>query len=124
MKPYLHKLDLSGIKGEIKYRYDRDNSPYLLWGRRRGQEGQAPDVVAMELAENGFYIDSTNEADIFFEIDSAYRNAVQNLKRKARELLGDSLSKAERAKLKQDIAKENFAAGLTIRGSLPACQNR
>lgn len=106
LKPYLHKLDLSGIKGEIKYRYDRDNSPYLLWGRRRGQEGQTPDVVAMELAENGFYIDSTNEADIFFEIDSAYRNAVQNLKRKARELLGDSLSKAERAKLKQDIAKE------------------
>lgn len=106
LKPYLHKLDLSGIKGEIKYRYDRDNSPYLLWGKRRGQKGQTPDVVAMELAENGFYIDSTNEADIFFEIDSAYRNAVQNLKRKARELLGDSLSKAERAKLKQDIAKE------------------
>lgn len=106
LKPYLHKLDLSGIKGEIKYRYDRNNSPYLLWGKRRGQEGQTPDVVAMELAENGFYIDSTNEADIFFEIDSAYRNAVQNLKRKARELLGDSLSKAERAKLKQDIAKE------------------
>lgn len=106
LKPYLHRLDLSGIKGEIKYRYDRDNSPYLLWGKRRGQEGQTPDVVAMELAENGFYIDSTNEADIFFEIDSAYRNAVQNLKRKARELLGDSLSKAERAKLKQDIAKE------------------
>ena len=106
LKPYLHKLDLSSIKGEIKYRYDRDNSPYLLWGKRRGQDGQTPDVVAMELAENGFYIDSTNEADIFFEIDSAYRNAVQNLKRKARELLGDSLSKAERAKLKQDIAKE------------------
>lgn len=106
LKPYLHRLDLSGIKSEIKYHYDRDNSPYLLWGKRRGQEGQAPDVVAMELAEHGFYIDSTNEADIFFEIDSAYRNAVQNLKRKARELLGDSLSKAERAKLKQDIAKE------------------
>lgn len=106
LKPYLHKLDLSGIKGEINYRYDRDNSPYLLWGKRRGQDGQTPDVVAMELAENGFYIESTNEADIFFEIDSAYRNAIQNLKRKARELLGDSLSKAERAKLKQDIAKE------------------
>lgn len=106
LKPYLHKLDLSGIKGEIKYRYDRDNSPYLLWGKRRGQDGQTPDVVAMELAENGFYIESTNEADIFFEIDSAYRNAVHNLKRKARELLGDSLTKAERAKLKQDIAKE------------------
>lgn len=106
LKPYLHKLDLSGIKGEIKHRYDRDNSPYLLWGKRRGQEGQTPDVVAMELAENGFYIESTNEADIFFEIDSAYRNAIQNLKRKARELLGDSLTKAERAKLKQDIAKE------------------
>lgn len=106
LKPYLRKLDLSGIKGEIKYRYDRDNSPYLLWGKRRGQDGQTPDIVAMELAENGFYIESTNEADIFFEIDSAYRNAVQNLKRKARELLGDSLTKAERAKLKQDIAKE------------------
>lgn len=106
LKPYLHNLDLSSIRGEIKYRYDKDNSPYLIWGKRRGEKGQSPDVVAQELAEQGFYIEATNEADIFFEIDSAYRNALQSMKKQARQMLNDSLTKEQRAQLKQEIARE------------------
>lgn len=106
LKPYLHSLNLSGIRGEIKHRYDRDNSPYLIWGKRRGEKGQSVDVVAQELAEQGFYIDASKEADIFFEIDSVYRNALQAMKKQARQMLNDSLSKEERARLKQEIARE------------------
>lgn len=106
LKPYLHNLDLSSLRGEIKHRYDTDNSPYLIWGKRKEDKGQGVDVVAQELAEQGFYIEATNEADIFFEIDSAYRNALQAMKKQARQMLNDSLSKEQRAKLKQEIARE------------------
>lgn len=106
LKPYLHSLDLSSLRGEIKHRYDTDNSPYLIWGKRKGDKGLGADVVAQELAEQGFYIEATNEADIFFEIDSAYRNALQAMKKQARQMLNDSLSKEQRAKLKQEIARE------------------
>jgi len=106
LKPYLHSINLNGIKGDIKHKYDRDNSPYLLWGKRKEHGGKGADVIAMELEEQGFYIDGINEADIFFQIDTAYREAVAALKKQAKELLDSSLSKEERYELKQQIAKE------------------
>ena len=106
LKPYLHSINLNGIKGDIKHKYDRDNSPYLLWGKRKEHGGRGADVIAMELEEQGFYIDGINEADIFFQIDTAYREAVAALKKQAKELLDSSLSKEERYELKQQIAKE------------------
>lgn len=106
LKPYLHSINLNGIKGDIKHKYDRDNSPYLLWGKRKEHGGKGADVIAMELEEQGFYIDAINEADIFFQIDTAYREAVAALKKQAKELLDSSLSKEERYELKQQIAKE------------------
>ena len=106
LKPYLHSIDLSGIKGEIKYHYDKDNSAYLLWGKRKGEKGFTADQIAMELEERGMRIDAINEAEIFLEIDSAYRNAVQALKKKAKQVLNSALSAEERKALKQQIAKE------------------
>ena len=106
LKPYLHSINLNGIKGDIKHKYDRDNSPYRLWGKRKEHGGKGADVIAMELEEQGFYIDGINEADIFFQIDTAYREAVAALKKQAKELLDSSLSKEERYELKQQIAKE------------------
>ncbi len=110
LKPYLHKVDLRGLKSEIKYRYDTDNSVYLLWGSRKGEVGQSADQIAMELAESGFFIDAENEADIFFEMDRAYREAVRALKKKSDKFLADSLGKEERDKLRQDIAKDILRA--------------
>ena len=95
LKPYLHKVDLRGLKSEIKYRYDTDNSVYLLWGSRKGKVGQSADQIAMELAESGFFIDAENEADIFFEMDRAYREAVRALKKKSDKFLADTLGKEE-----------------------------
>ena len=49
LKPYLRKLDLSSIKGDIKHVFGKDSSPYLLWQKRRGEVGMTPDQVAEEL---------------------------------------------------------------------------
>lgn len=106
LKGYLHSMDLSGIKGEIKHRYDNDNSPYLIWGRRKGTRGQSPDQIAMELAEYGIHIEATNEADIFFEIDEMYRDAIKNLKKATKERLADVADKNELKDLRQSIARE------------------
>jgi len=106
LRPYLHSIDLTSLKGEISYRYDTDKSPYLLWGKRKGESGKGADQIAMELEDYGIHIDAINEAEIFFEIDTQYRNAVKTLKKKAKEILSESLSKEELHDLRQDIAKE------------------
>ena len=110
LKPYLHKINLDGIKGEIKHRYDRDNSPYLLWGKRKGDSGLGADVIAMELDDLGFHIDAINEADIFFQIDEAYRSAVAGLKKEAKGMLDSALNAEERKQLKQEIARQVLIA--------------
>ena len=110
LKPYLHKINLNGIKGEIKHRYDRDNSPYLLWGKRKGDSGLGADVIAMELDDLGFHIDAINEADIFFQIDEAYRSAVAGLKKEAKSMLDSALNAEERKQLKQEIARQVLIA--------------
>ena len=110
LKPYLHSLDLSALKGEIKYKFDNDNSAYLLWGKRKGERGLTADQVKMELGERGFFINSDNEADIFFSMDSAYREAVSAMKKKSKELLSSALSGEERETLKNKIAREVLLA--------------
>ena len=110
LKPHLHSLDLSSIKGEIKYHYDTDNSPYLIWGKRKGDSGIAPDQLKPILEESGFYIDTDVGADIFFRIDEAYREAVNALKKKSKELLKSALSDDERKALKNKIAREVLLA--------------
>ena len=110
LKPYLHSLDLSALKGEIKYKFDNDNSAYLLWGKRKGEKGLTADQIKMELDERGFFIDSDNEADIFFRMDSAYREAVSAMKKKTKELLSSALSAEERKTLKNNIAREVLIA--------------
>ena len=110
LKPYLHSLDLSALKGEIKYKFDNDNSAYLLWGKRKGEKGLTADQIKMELDERGFFIDSDNEADIFFRMDSAYREAVAAMKKQTKELLSSALSAEERKTLKNNIAREVLIA--------------
>lgn len=110
LRPYLHSIDLSGIKGEIKNRFDGDNSVYLLWGKRKGESGYTADQIAMDLEEQGVYFDSDNEADIFFELDEEYRKTVKELKKQQTEMLAESLDKETRHDLRQDIAKEILRA--------------
>lgn len=106
LKDYLHKIDLSAIKGEIKHHYDTDNSPYLIWGKRSGVKGLSPDQIAQELESRGIKIDAQTEADIFFELDSMYRNSLKNLKKAAKQRLTEIASKEELEELRQNIARE------------------
>lgn len=106
LRPYLHSINLDSLKGEIKYRYDRDNSAYLLWGKRKGERGIGVDTIPQILEEQGIHIDATSEADIFFEIDAQYRNAVKSLKKRAKDMLSESLSKDQIKELRQEIARE------------------
>ena len=104
LKPYLHKLDLDGIKGDIKYHYG-DNSPYALWGKRKGESGIGVDVAAMELNEQGFYIEEINPVDIFLRIDDAYRKAVEGVKTKTKKFATEIIEEKEQKALRDDMVK-------------------
>lgn len=106
LKPYLHRIRLDPIKGEIRHKFDKDNSAYLLWGKRKGDSGIGADQIAQELQERGIFIEAINEADIFFEIDTQYRNAVKALKKKAKDMLAETLPKEQQKALRQEIARE------------------
>lgn len=107
LREYLHKVDLSAIKGEIKHRFDKDNSPYLIWGARKDARGLPADVIAQELAEEGISISATNEADIFFEMHDLYKHALSEMKNNSKVTSAkDVLGKSEVEKLRQDIARE------------------
>lgn len=110
LKPYLHKMELASIKGDIKHRYDKDSSPYLLWGKRKGEVGLSPEQVAAELSEAGFKIEAESPADIFIEIHDAYKNASAKLKKEAKSALNIGLTAEEQKNLKQSIAREVLAA--------------
>lgn len=104
LKPYLHSVNLDNLKGEISHK--GDNSIYAMWGKRKGEAGYGVDQIAQELEEQGFVIKATADADILFEIHSAYRNAVSELKKKTKEVLKNSLSDEELHKLRNDIARD------------------
>ncbi|MBO5305337.1 MAG: hypothetical protein J6B12_01105 [Clostridia bacterium] len=110
LKPYLHKLDLDGIKGEIRNRFGKDISPYLLWGKHKDSAGVAPDAIVAELAELGVIIDAKNPADIFFEIYDTYKKAKDGLEASAASLLKHALSAEERAELREQISSDILRA--------------
>lgn len=110
LKPYLHQINLDGIREEIKHRYNGDNSPFMLWGKRKGESGLGADVIARELEELGFRIDAENEADIFFKIDETYREAVERMKKEASIMVKSALTEEELEQLKQEISKQVLLA--------------
>ncbi len=106
LKPYFHRINLDGIKADIRHRYGEDNRPFLLWGNR---EGRGADVVAQELAEKGFTFASDNPAEIFMQIHDAYMEAREFFKQGEQALL-EGVSVDERAQLAVDIRKKVLAA--------------
>ena len=106
LKPYLHTLDLSSLRAEIKNRYDGDNSIYLRWAKPNGGRGISVDTAAMELAGNGINIANYNPADILFELDDMYRKSSKALSSNVKSFLADSLDGKARERLRQEIARE------------------
>lgn len=109
IRRYMHKVDLSGIKGEIQYKFDKKNTVSLVWGAKQG--GMAPDVIAQELQSFGINIEAINEADQFFEMLEIYEKAKSDVSKKAEKVsLTAYGSKAQIEKLRQQIARDILTA--------------
>lgn len=109
LKPYLHNINLSRLKGEIKHKFDTDASGVMLmWGTKK--TGFGVDQIASELNDEikgyGFPIDpNANEADIFFAIHDAYTTARSELNSLYEKYRDRALGAEERAKLKKQITE-------------------
>ena len=104
---YIHKLDLSGIKGEIDNRYEKNSGAYKRWSA--GKQGGINIMdMAAELREQGIITDDSinNDADKFFEINEMYVNAQETMKKKATKLLQDLASDNQVAEIRQKMVKE------------------
>lgn len=109
MRRYMHRMNLSGIQGEIQHRFDRKNSINLVWGAK--QDGVSPDVVAQELQSYGIQIDAINEADQFFEMLELYEGAKEQVNKRTEKVMLTAIgSEAEIEKLRQQIARDVLLA--------------
>lgn len=109
LRSYMHNINLSGIQGEIQYKFGKKSGINMLWGNNNAT--QTPDTIAQELAEYGIIIESINEADIFFEILDKYENARNEVNKKVDTIkLKTFGSEAELKQLRQQIAKDILLA--------------
>lgn len=101
-----HSFDLSGIQGEINYKFDRKNTIALQWGTKKG--GMGADQIAQEIEGMGLHtFTAINEADQFFEMLEAYDAANKRLNTKVdKKKLADYGDQAQIDSLRQEIAKD------------------
>lgn len=111
---YKKNIDLTGIKGEIKYKYDTKGAAVIFreWNGRNGNKGLNIGDVVAELRSQGYSIseDIWNDADQFFAIMNLYNNAKSALKKQSTQYMKDLASAEELKKLKQDIARDVLLA--------------
>ncbi len=110
LKPYLHNLNLTHIKGEIKHKYDTAaGGVMLMWGTKKSGYGvdQIVSELNSQLSGYGFPIDvNANEADLFFAIHEAYTKARKDLEQAYESYKDRVLTTEERAKLKSEISEK------------------
>ena len=84
IKSYQHRIDLSGIFGELEKRYGRNSARGIAaaWAVKRGEKGVSIDSVISDLEELGFEISGENETDRFEEIRKLYKDAGAEAKRR------------------------------------------
>lgn len=99
---YKGKLNLDGIKGDIKHYYDKEAS---LINRVWGGGNIGVDTIVDELNGQGIYIQSENASDIFIDMMNDYNKAKSEL-RTVSELAIGRLSKKDRNSLEQLIIKK------------------
>lgn len=106
MNKHRHSFDLSGIQGEINYKFDRKNTIALQWGTKKG--GMGADQIAQEIESMGLHtFTAINEADQFFEMLEAYDAANKRLNTKVdKKKLSDYGDQAQIDSLRQEIAKD------------------
>lgn len=106
MNKHRHSFDLSGIQGEINYKFDRKNTIALQWGTKKG--GLGADQIAQEIEGMGLHtFTAINEADQFFEMLEAYDAANKRLNTKVdKKKLADYGDQTQIDSLRQEIAKD------------------
>lgn len=106
IKSYRNKLDLSGIKGEIQYRFD-DNSKVVHLHWSAGQKGgvSIADAIA-ELRETGVIIRADNDADAFFEMLDIYNNLRDEINAKVEEYSTDKFANNEISQMKETMIND------------------
>ena len=65
LKSYKHGINLTPIKADIQFTYDRKNTMFLNW---HNKVSKGMDCVAMELESRGIRLMSENPADQFIEM--------------------------------------------------------
>lgn len=109
LRKYMHNINLSGIQGEIQYKFGKKNGINMLWGNTNAT--QTPDTIAQELAEEGIFFDSANEADIFFEMLDKYESAREIVNQKVESVKLKTFESEEKLKqLRQQIARDILLA--------------
>ncbi len=103
LRPYMHSLDLSEYREEIKHVYGNKNSLSLIWGKREG--GVTPDMIADEIRGQGLSINSEAPADILFEIHELYTKSRDTIREATKRHFEDALPDDEREKLRNRLAK-------------------
>ena len=105
---YVRRLDLTSIKDELN---NTGNAQHYRsrWQRYDGR-GMTPDQIVSELAENGIIIEADNPADILFEIDAMYTEALQGIKDNSNLILEQVLDKAELDAYRNDLARRFLEA--------------
>lgn len=111
---YKKNIDLSGLKGEIKYKYDTKGAAVIFreWNGRNGNRGLNIGDVVEELRSQGYSISSDiwNDADQFFAIMDLYDSAKSKIKKQSTQYMKELASAEELKKLKQDIARDVLLA--------------
>jgi hypothetical protein len=109
---YFHKIDLSGIAGEIKASGLDAKALRGRWGAKKGETAFTADQLKGEIEDKlGIPIPADNETDIFFWIDEHYRMAADKIGDYNKALLfgtGNGVALAEDQAIRDQIATEIY----------------
>ena len=109
VKPYLHRMNVESIRGDIEHAYGKDGARtfFRLWSAGKNENGIGADVIAEDLrSEQGIHLNSENPADLAIEIDQLYRDSRDALKKKAAERFKSVLSDEEYSSIRKKIVNE------------------
>ena len=104
-KQIMRKLDLDGIKPDIKERLGANTAVYAVWGKRKNGETISIAEAEKIFEVSGIEIKAASDADIFFEIIDKYKDIKERIKQES-EILSAALPPQEIERVRESIAAE------------------
>lgn len=106
IKYYMHKLNLTNLKGEIDNRFDdKAKTIYLHWSAGKNKGIGVEDAVA-ELRESGVIINADNDADAFFELLDTYNSIRLDINKQIEYFKANNFAEENVSELKEKIVNE------------------